>query len=756
MVINHKNSDKLEYKGINFGEFFIYGTDKNTLWQFYNPVSRNWEFLDIIKRSEGNYKHAVILRDGWIIRKVGTSRKIGFYYYCKNNTIETIKKNSAEIKCIEFSLNWKNLKAIKKDKLITLNLDNTLIPSVHFALLLQLIEIKLPKNQWMDQLTFSIEKLKTVEKLLRKTRIKIILIEEEIKDMNETESNDKYDYFSIIPDICKLAYSDYLKKESRIEDFIIDISNERWSNFKNDELQQKLLMISTNKNQDNFLKLIYDFLLDKLPLKFDWKDLASTNQNSSIVKGINIESNEMEYQQSWSMNYFKASFPDLENSFYIPTTLAPNYKGSGKINKLKTRLISISMKKWRLYPYFGKMINTGTKEDFVFEEGNPDLLEESFNRIIGIPSIERILVLQGYIDSFNVDLAEWKGSYILNRQFLANVRLLNNNLDLGSKVPSTLVEDIFGNRFSVQWDLDTYFHYKTQIHNFQRNGWLSVLLINEFSKKAYKFKQIPHFKAVEFIRPKFITKDVAFQNNFLALVKYFRCLSLEEISDFWDLSIMNDVSYLDIMEFLLNNSLLFLNQNDKRLYYNYSFTNKDQLTNLINSRDNFGDIFSFRFTRNIWYKKYALLFSIFPIIHPLSYSKGYLNVNPSSGSSIQVSNSYTSLLDLIGEIRNTIKITFSSLKERRRSNFKVFDDSIVTYVGDKEIDSYISHITYNLKKYGQSIVAARGRFVRKASSIVKQVNLYYSYIELTISREDKLTSHNNKDIPEVNFKISVY
>ena len=149
-----KELPEIRYKRLQFGDFFCYGTDKNSKWQFFNPHLRKWDFLKIIDRKEGSYKHSILLRDGWVIRKVGTSRKIGFYYICSDHKIESTKKNKAELIGTEYSSGWIHITILKKQENYILNFDNIIIPSAYFSKILEIGKIKLAKNQWTDKFVF--------------------------------------------------------------------------------------------------------------------------------------------------------------------------------------------------------------------------------------------------------------------------------------------------------------------------------------------------------------------------------------------------------------------------------------------------------------------------------------------------------------------------------------------------------------------------------------------------------------------------
>ena len=62
---------KIDFCGqIPFGKYFKMGISKGSTWQFYNVLERKWRFIPTHKEGYGNNEHSVLLRDGWIIRRL--------------------------------------------------------------------------------------------------------------------------------------------------------------------------------------------------------------------------------------------------------------------------------------------------------------------------------------------------------------------------------------------------------------------------------------------------------------------------------------------------------------------------------------------------------------------------------------------------------------------------------------------------------------------------------------------------------------
>ena len=79
---------------IPFGKYFRMGTSKGSTWQFYNVKQRGWRYLPVHDVECDPYDHSVLLRDGWIVRKLEPDER-HYYYKCEGSEISNLTKTEA-------------------------------------------------------------------------------------------------------------------------------------------------------------------------------------------------------------------------------------------------------------------------------------------------------------------------------------------------------------------------------------------------------------------------------------------------------------------------------------------------------------------------------------------------------------------------------------------------------------------------------------------------------------------------------------
>lgn len=177
----------------------------------------------------------------------------------------------------------------------------------------------------------------------------------------------------------------------------------------------------------------------------------------------------------------------------------------------------------------GKLKNTGTSKEVRLEESERNFIDSCFSSILGIPSIQMMLRELCYLDSFKLDLEEWRGSYDLTCYFLVYVKVIEG-IDSAARTPCLLVEDFFHNKFLISWDFDTYTHFKGDIRSIQAGGYISILLENKLSNIENAADKID-FETVYGLSYRFAKKEDFITESTLAIIKYFGSIELVELEN---------------------------------------------------------------------------------------------------------------------------------------------------------------------------------------------------------------------------------
>ncbi len=735
----HKSSSQENYPEL--GQYFLMGASKNDMWQFFNPQKRVWEFLKIQKEDFGSYKNSVILRNGWIIRKL-QKRRPSFYYLAKESKVISINSIQAAKEAQKYLTGEVEVKAYLDNDVIKINLNQVYFPINEYNKIMNLGVNVLDHMMFVPQRC-----LNQFESILKEIGIKLSLTDKDIEDLEDKRTDSSFR--KKVSDLLTLLYSKYLKKESEIEELAIALLS-RQIDLINEPDVRKALEFITKEDKTQEEQSLISFLTEVVVTYFDWKLLSKFNVDSSL-HGLVIGSTPKSYQGIWTWNYLKVILPNFESVNHLQTTISPSREGKGKMHQLSARLDRILIKKWRLYPYLGKLKNTGTKDEVSFEYSDVGYIKSSLRTITGIPTIEKILSEMCFLDSFSLDLEEWKGSDNLSRYFLMYVKIIEP-LDPSAKIPSMLVEDFFGIKFRIVWEFNTYLHYAADIHKIHRNDLISIIVKNSLESE-YLHKDETDFKTVFGLSFRFVNKFDFVSKNVLALIKYVGYTDVELLK-----SLVTKHCHISVDEILSElekkNQILIRNN---VCYYSYNALTIDQFSYLIDMMENPEAIPPREFFMERWYVLWSLIREDLPIIHPLSYST---NINPLTQVLVGIP-SVESILEFMRKTKLSHKQRMSERAKRRTNyliNTRKLDTSFQdTMVGQKDEDVYINHAKYMFRQFGQASIKARGRWIPKAHYIAKYLSRLFSYMEPRITRSDKSAKDpTGRDVREVEFYVEAY
>lgn len=749
---NELNKELNEQQGA-IGNFFKKPVEGKDYWQFFNPKFRNWAFISSVQNQNGI--RSLVLRDGWIIRKLGKRDDAHSYYKCMDGTLTSITREEASEAALHLVDGIFYLPFAEKDNLIYVKTKDIFLPWKQFNLLSE-IACHLRRSEGLIEIMVfqSQDKCRVLE-ILKQAKASLILKEDFIPLENVMKDDERTVYKKLLKQLSEtfsLAYSDFLKKEDCIEDFILTIAHRDWSRISEPELRKNLEQLVTLVDQGNRIAIrLFHFIVNELPTFFDWQLLNSDFH----INGVVIDGAPLEFQRHWSTNYYKVIVPELETSLYWQTTLSPSSSGIGYAHSLSSRLQGIRIRRWRVYPYLGKLRLTGDRQDVLFEEKDHSQLKKAFGSLIGIPSFELLLKEYGYLDGYNLDCKTWRGGYSFTRNFLAMVKI-EEGIDPGYPNPTTLVTDIFGNHFGIQWDIENYLHEADIISRFQRNGWISVLVENELNSIDPDY-EIPIFRSAQTIGPRFITKADAILQSIIGLIRYCGFISNEGLQ-YLGINSIDRIEFQKDVEILKKEKRII--ENNGFCFYVHNSISAEQASEIAELTLNPEKILKHADLEKDWYRLWSLLRVLFPYIHPLIRGDSIFD-SPIRASYPSDKEEYSKLYAFVkGESRVheekrmlVQKKRLSFLVGLQKPNIEYFD----TYIGDKEISRYLYQASLMLRNFGQATIKARGRWISKAHKVAQELIREYAYADPKITRIDKIDkAPDGRCIPSVEFNVITF
>jgi len=734
----HSDSAKFLPEGI-FGNFFPMKASSNDMWQFFNSTKRRWDFLKVHKTKTFLDSPSIILRNGWLVRKLHRGRAPLLYSVKDDKLIQT-NISETEKKISEFDQDLVELKAnVDDENFLTINLSD-----VHFTNKEYQEMTNLNGAVSMDGVLYlPMPSLDSLRQILVNAKVDL-KIENNIQ-IKLTEESEQIQ--SKISKLLQILYSKYLKKESKIEELQIALLTKSLDSIQDEDVRESLMFI-TKDHLDNTEKILYDFLSEKVVTYFDWKLLADFSIDH-YVEGLTLSGTSKDYLGKWSTNYFKIILPNFESVVHLQTRISPTFRGIGEIDPLKVRLSKIQIEKWRYYPYLGKLKNTGNRDEIAFDYADIPFINSSLRSIIGIPTVEKILREMCFLDSFSLDLEEWHGSYNLSRYFLACVKVIKP-LDESAKIPCLLVEDFFGNQFKIAWEFKTYQHYSADIHGISKGGYISVVIKNKFDNSLNERDEID-FETLFGVSFRFVTRKDFFTKNVLSLIKYVGHTNIEILKQVLKNTMVPNIE--EILQELEKSHEIHIRNN--MCYYCYNSLTAEQLSSLLDLMDNPESLPQETLFSEKWYVAWSLIRENLPTIHPLSYS---ININ--TKDNVPTISTLDQILQLIAATKESHHKQITERAQKRTDYLLHMQKNSTfqeTLVGEKDPEMYIRHARYMFKNFGQASLKARGRRIPKAHYIAKYLARQFSYIEPRIVRKDNVTKDPiGRPVREVEFSLESY
>lgn len=741
------------------GKFFRCGTSKSSTWQFFKLGKREWEYIRVQDYPVEPYDCSILVRDGWIVRRLESQDRHD-YYLCQNGELSHLTKHEALRIAYEHSPRHTWITIIRRGDYLYLDTSSSCyFPPPHYKALLDLSVDISDMQLTASWLCFRSSDLPLVRTILDKIRVKLnVSTSLSVAESKEqpAEAEKPIDIRKMLSDTLTSAYGNYLKKEANIEKFLILVLNREWTSVQDEDLREKLVALGNASDQGNSMASSMLEFLEKASSHFDWNtyDEASVSPD---IEGVVINTIPITFGKQWAHNYYKIIFPSLETTLYWPTTIADTRSGIGEALRLKTRLKTVRLRKWRIYPYLGRLKNTGTrKKDVEFQTSEIESLRRAFASATGVPTFEKILSERAYLDGFNLDMERWKkGAYNLSRYFLAVVQIVEP-LTIDDPVPSTRVRDIFGNAFIIRWDQDTYFHCIEKMHSMQPGGWISVLVQNEFQNLAFTEDNVTIFETAPTIEMRFVRKEEACEFNLVAIAKYFGFVPKDILRRIVD-SFAVDHDFDAVLTKAVEESLY---EKEGIIYYIYQTLDKQAISELVELMANPSTFPNRQIFRRKWYITWSLIRTHYGLIHPIVHAKGLLKQADLRVPRID-KDRYNAIEGMLHEV---VDFHHNSIKTRRRERISSLMQSRdpkasfhPTWVGAKEEKFYVRNASKMLRNFGNATIEAMGRRIAKAHAVVTSLTREFAYMEPKVARIDSSVQHEKGyPVRTVKFEVEVY
>lgn len=539
-----------------------------------------------------------------------------------------------------------------------------------------------------------------------------------IEGLPPPEKNREVIHFAgAVSDIFKSIYTEFLRSQEKTKKFFEVIQFCDWEAIGDLGLREKLTHFANVSYELNAAPMqLLDYLKERLPSVVDFKQLRDNNLPPELL-GIIIGSSTSLKKQYQGSNYYKIIFPEIEIMAGCKTT----YPIIRDVNSARWPA-SILLTQWRIIPYIGRVKLTPYTK-FLLARSKRSEIKESLLALAGIPTCEKALVNEFRLCSFFLDLDEklWRGHLELSRYFSGCGRLLQKDVREFDE-PTSLFEDIFGNKFFICWDRETYTNPNLQrLFELSSERMWKTFFAQSCALKNMRLEgDIPVFQLVPGTAVKDTGKEKVLASAIIALLKYYQYLSAEELEQKLASRIISGLALKDVIDKLLSEKLILHFRG--KLFYRYHFLNLLQMQNLIASNFKIGNksrLQKWEYLARIIIERENFL----PIIHPFRYGK--------------------SILEPIENILSSAEI--SLIKNAARYERVICSERLAEYEAD------ISNI---LEKYGIATLSSRGKKWNRVAKqlIVKIFKKYEKYLP-HVQRRDYIKFHGGRNVLEVKYRI---
>ncbi len=672
-------------------------------WHYFSPVSRS---LKTCKIKERLGKHKVFARENSLLAyKYGLATMLFRAGECE---LEEVKdKTNALVEAHGRSFPARELFQVCGD-FVFLKHTNIWLPGPHYHYIYK----ELPLAQFGQILIYyksDIELLKSAFGCLD-----IDLIE----GSPTAEKNIEIVQFAgAVSDIFKGIYSEFLRSQEKTKKFFEVIQFCDWEAISDLSLREKLVHFANASYELNAMPMQFlDYLKARLPSAIDFKELRDNGLPPELL-GIIIDASASAKKQYQGSNYYKIIFPEIEIMAGCKTT----YPIIRDMSSAKWPA-SILLTQWRIMPYIGRARLT-PRTEFLIARSKRAEIKEGLLTLAGIPTCEKMLVDEFKLCSFflNMDQNLWRGHLELSRYFSGCGRLLQKDVREFDE-PTSLFEDIFGNKFFICWDRETYTDPNLQkLFELSSERMWKTFFAQSCALKNMRLKEnIPVFQLTPGTAVKDTGKEKVLASTVIALLKYYQYLTIKELEQKLASRIIGEPPLKEVIDKLLSEELI-LHSNEK-FFYRYHFLNLLQMQSLIGR--------NFKIENKTHMQKWEYLAKIIieqenflPIIHPFRYGKNILE---------PIENILSS-----GEI--------SLIENAARYERVICSERLVEYEAD---------ISAILEKYGIATLSSRGKkWNRIAKQLVIKVFKKYEKYLPQVQRRDYIRFHEGRNVLEIKYRI---
>jgi hypothetical protein len=673
---------------------------KNVNWIKYSYITRQMRPCKIIA---GRERSAILLREEQPLCAIAGGRFLGVFI-AKNRAL--VRENDVQLameKAHAHSHSAALYYEIAEEPFIKLYISSIWLPPKHRKILYEDIIVKkrlseehfgVAYSQDLDLIKATLDTLNIELKQGQPPEEKNIQLKAAMQEMSK---------------LIQLSYKEYFKDIDKFEDYSKIVSLKDWDKLNGDALKNHFISLSNKAYNDDITSSKFiEFSTHKLPTYVDSSDWEMLEKSWKIqidtnIEGVIIDINEIGH----NFLYCKSIIPDFE--------LLLGFKTTYRLEPKMPPVYWIA-NKWRLTPYAGRLKFKPRNSPLTDRAKGADIFEKGISRILGIPSIEQELSEMLKLDAFFLDLDQtlWKGSYELSRYFAGNGKLLEKETG-DFDVPSALMEDIFKNKFYLQYSEENYLAKKELIELSTVGRWKRFVAYYGLINKLEADSNLPVFKILDGTYPRDVGFRDIIENSIAAILKYYGSIAKSGL-----VNILQKAFSMEQIEKAIS-SLATSGRTvtfSRKLHYVYSFATPSMMENLLNK-----DLWEKASTDKKFFPslfRYLTIKKFFKIVHPLG-------------------------------IESESKESFAKSDEKKSSGMHPF------IISSADIKGYLDKIIAQINRSGIITISARGKWKNNMIKIIEAIKQKFDQdkIEIILEREDLKVAHLNKEVSETHYRILV-
>lgn len=502
------------------------------------PTGTHASFLRIADRTwhpvqweeVGGTRKALLL-PGWIVRQPATTSG-SLYSVVANASLQPIPEATIETLLSKYPLPRKDLALLRDGHYVYLDVGHTWFPSRVYRELVRYSpqrQTLLADDGSMQFWQFPILAWPKVDAALRSFGLHATLQDEsswqESRKTHAVEDRPA----RIVSNFLDDAYSEYLKRESRINFLRTDLALSAEVPLQSFKLRTLWEQLDKLTPTSSAAAQAQDFIRNYSHEEIDWKWFSDHGLDPTI-SGIVLTVELQHFGRRPTSNYYRLYVPDLETVLHLNTTIDPQTGDPSIADPAACFLQSIQLARWRAYPYLGRIRNTGTGETIQLQPVNEVDRSVLLLHLAGLPSIEYAIAQRGLYQNFNADRVQWSsGHHPFTRTFLGTYQVVRP-LDRNHGKPNVLVRDCLGFEHHLNFQYEDYGRRRGFLRGIRRGDWIEVLSSSTLQHHGTLDPHRSPLEAQPYHRIETVSASRASQVAALGVVRAFGTISHESLS----------------------------------------------------------------------------------------------------------------------------------------------------------------------------------------------------------------------------------